>query len=63
METWPQKLVMQLLPKQLICNIGVQYFENSNYITLHAKTGGTVDDFTKVISSTVVSLNMYNRYV
>ena len=35
---WPQKLIMQLIPKSLVQTLGVQYFSNSKSVLFHPST-------------------------
>lgn len=46
---------MQLLPKQLISNIGGHYLKNSTSVLFHPTPGEAVDALTKVMSSNFVS--------
>ena len=50
-DTWPQKLLMQLMPKQLIGNIGGLYLKNSKSVLFHPAPCEALDSLTKVMSS------------
>ncbi|KPJ04179.1 Mediator of RNA polymerase II transcription subunit 25 [Papilio xuthus] len=48
-ETWPNKLLMQLMPKQLISNIGGQYLRDSKSVLFHLQPNESVESLTKVM--------------
>lgn len=52
---WPTKLIMQLMPKQLIGNIGGAYLKNSKSVLFHPQQCEALDSLTKVMSSGFVS--------
>lgn len=53
---WPQKLLMQLMPKQLIGNIGGAYLKNSKSVLFHPQQCEALEALTKVMSSGFVSI-------
>lgn len=58
-DTWPQKLLMQLMPKQLIGNIGGSYLKNSKSVLFHPTPCEALESLTKVMSSGFVSMQYY----
>ncbi|XP_023012280.2 mediator of RNA polymerase II transcription subunit 25 isoform X2 [Leptinotarsa decemlineata] len=48
---WPQKLIMQLMPKQLIGNIGGAYLKNSKSVLFHPQACDALESLTRVMSS------------
>lgn len=52
---WPQKLIMQLMPKQLIGNIGGAYLKNSKSVLFHPQPCDALESLTRVMSSGFVS--------
>ncbi|KAJ3657511.1 hypothetical protein Zmor_009307 [Zophobas morio] len=48
---WPSKLIMQLMPKQLIGNIGGAHLKNSKSVLFHPQPCEALDSLTKVMSS------------
>ncbi|XP_066601474.1 mediator of RNA polymerase II transcription subunit 25-like isoform X2 [Prorops nasuta] len=50
-DTWPQKLIMQLMPKQLIKNIGGAYLNNSKSVLFHLTPCEALESLTKMMSS------------
>ncbi|XP_045479240.1 mediator of RNA polymerase II transcription subunit 25 [Harmonia axyridis] len=48
---WPGKLIMQLMPKQLIGNIGGAYLKNSKSVLFHPQPCEALESLTKVMSS------------
>ncbi|KAG8335435.1 Mediator of RNA polymerase II transcription subunit 25 [Homalodisca vitripennis] len=50
-DSWPQKLIMQLMPKQLIGNIGGAYLKNSKSVLFHPQPCEALESLTKVMSS------------
>lgn len=48
---WPPKLIMQLMPKQLIGNIGGMYLKNSKSVLFHPTNCEALDSLAKVMSS------------
>lgn len=56
---WPQKLIMQLMPKQLIGNIGGAYLKNSKSVLFHPQACDALESLTRVMSSGFVSYFFY----
>lgn len=54
-DSWPQKLIMQLMPKQLIGSIGGAYLKNSKSVLFHPSPCDALDSLTKVMSTGFVS--------
>lgn len=50
-ETWPQKLLMQLMPKTLIGSIGGPYLKNSKSVTFHPEPCPALDNLVQVLLS------------
>ncbi|XP_014291430.1 mediator of RNA polymerase II transcription subunit 25 isoform X2 [Halyomorpha halys] len=50
-DSWPQKLIMQLMPKQLIGNIGGAYLKNSKSVLFHPQACDALESLTKVMST------------
>ncbi|XP_073996537.1 mediator complex subunit 25 isoform X1 [Rhodnius prolixus] len=50
-DLWPQKLIMQLMPKQLIGNIGGAYLKNSKSVLFHPQQCEALEALTKVMST------------
>ncbi|KAF7285039.1 mediator of RNA polymerase II transcription subunit 25-like isoform X2 [Rhynchophorus ferrugineus] len=48
---WPQKLLMQLMPKQLIGNIGGSYLKNSKSVLFHPTQCEALESLTRVMNS------------
>ncbi|KAJ0171410.1 hypothetical protein K1T71_012960 [Dendrolimus kikuchii] len=48
-DTWPNKLLMQLMPKQLISNIGGQYLKDSKSVLFHMQPSEALEALTKVM--------------
>ncbi|KAK9886904.1 hypothetical protein WA026_019161 [Henosepilachna vigintioctopunctata] len=48
---WPAKLIMQLMPKQLIGTIGGAYLKNSKSVLFHPQPCEALESLTKVMSS------------
>ncbi|XP_030748029.1 mediator of RNA polymerase II transcription subunit 25-like isoform X2 [Sitophilus oryzae] len=48
---WPQKLIMQLMPKQLIGNIGGSYLKNSKSVLFHPTHCEALESLTRVMNS------------
>lgn len=48
-DTWPSKLLMQLMPKQLISNIGGQYLKDSKSVLFHLQPSEALDHLTNVM--------------
>lgn len=55
-DSWPQKLIMQLMPKQLIGNIGGAYLKNSKSVLFHPSPCDALESLTKVMSTGFVSI-------
>ncbi|XP_065218837.1 mediator of RNA polymerase II transcription subunit 25-like [Planococcus citri] len=60
-ENWPPKLVMQLLPKALISNIGGVYLKNSTSVLFHPSPCPALDALTKVMSSNIAGCVQFNN--
>lgn len=50
-ESWPPKLIMQLMPKHLIGNIGGAYLKNSKSVLFHPTACEALESLTKVMSN------------
>nr|XP_050865535.1 mediator of RNA polymerase II transcription subunit 25-like isoform X1 [Vespula vulgaris]XP_050865537.1 mediator of RNA polymerase II transcription subunit 25-like isoform X1 [Vespula vulgaris] len=50
-DTWPQKLIMQLMPKQLIGNIGGSYLKNSKSVLFHPTPCEALESLTNMMTS------------
>ncbi|KAI5703346.1 hypothetical protein M8J75_010664 [Diaphorina citri] len=50
-EAWPEKLIMQLMPKQLIGTIGGAYLKNSKSVLFHPQQCEALEALTKVMSN------------
>ncbi|XP_029163114.1 mediator of RNA polymerase II transcription subunit 25-like isoform X2 [Nylanderia fulva] len=50
-DTWPSKLIMQLMPKQLIGNIGGSYLKNSKSVLFHPTPCEALESLTKMMSA------------
>ncbi|XP_011297129.1 mediator of RNA polymerase II transcription subunit 25 isoform X2 [Fopius arisanus] len=50
-ESWPRKLIMQLMPKQLIGSIGGGYLNNSKSVLFHPTPCEALDSLMKVMST------------
>ncbi|XP_008546945.1 mediator of RNA polymerase II transcription subunit 25 [Microplitis demolitor] len=50
-DSWPHKLIMQLMPKQLIGSIGGAYLKNSRSVLFHPTPCDALDSLTKVMST------------
>ncbi|EFN84184.1 mediator of RNA polymerase II transcription subunit 25 [Harpegnathos saltator] len=50
-DTWPPKLIMQLMPKQLIGNIGGSYIKNSKSVIFHPTPCEALESLTKMMSA------------
>ncbi|XP_043496390.1 mediator of RNA polymerase II transcription subunit 25-like isoform X5 [Polistes fuscatus] len=50
-DTWPQKLIMQLMPKQLIGNIGGSYLKNSKSVLFHPTQCEALESLTNMMTS------------
>lgn len=61
-DSWPQKLIMQLMPKQLIGNIGGAYLKNSKSVLFHPQNCEALESLTKVMSSGFVSLYLFTVF-
>lgn len=48
---WPQRLVMQLMPKQLVGSIGGQYLKDSKTVVFHPNPCEALEAMSKVMSS------------
>lgn len=48
-ESWPNKLLMQLMPKQLISSIGGQYLKDSKSVLFHMQPSEALEALTKVM--------------
>lgn len=54
---WPQRLVMQLMPKQLVGSIGGQFLKDSKTVVFHPNPCEALDAMSKVMSSGFVSFS------
>lgn len=61
-DSWPQKLVVQLVPKRLLRNIGGAYLKDSKSVLFYPTISSTLDGLTKVFSTSLVSINRYVKY-
>ncbi|CAD7077038.1 unnamed protein product [Hermetia illucens] len=52
-ENWPDKLIMQLMPKQLIGNIGGQYLKDSKTVVFKPNSCDTLESLIKVMNTGV----------
>uniref|UniRef100_A0A1B0GNU8 Mediator complex subunit Med25 PTOV domain-containing protein n=1 Tax=Phlebotomus papatasi TaxID=29031 RepID=A0A1B0GNU8_PHLPP len=50
-DSWPQKLIMQLMPKQLVGNIGGQYLKDSKTVIFHPSQCEALDALSKVMAT------------
>ncbi|KAI4492167.1 hypothetical protein M0802_009973 [Mischocyttarus mexicanus] len=50
-DTWPPKLIMQLMPKQLIGNIGGSYLKNSKSVLFHPTPCEALESLTNMMTS------------
>ncbi|XP_044583269.1 mediator of RNA polymerase II transcription subunit 25-like isoform X1 [Cotesia glomerata] len=50
-DSWPHKLIMQLMPKHLIGSIGGAYLKNSKSVLFHPTPCDALDSLTKVMST------------
>lgn len=55
-ENWPDKLIMQLMPKQLIGNIGGQYLKDSKTVVFKPNSCDTLESLIKVMNTGVVRI-------
>lgn len=55
-ETWPQKLLMQLMPKALIGSIGGSYLKNSKSVFFVPQNCEALENLVQVMSNGYVSL-------
>ncbi|CAG0886150.1 unnamed protein product [Darwinula stevensoni] len=49
-EHWPQKLIMQLIPKPLVVALGGQYFKNAHSVLFHPAPSEALDNLAKVMA-------------
>lgn len=63
-DLWPPRVFMQLMPKQLVGNIGGEYLKDSKTVVFHPSTCESLENLTKVMSSGFVSLffNLFRQY-
>ena len=54
-EHWPQKLLMQLIPKTLISNFGGAHFRNARSVMFHPQECEALEALAKVMSTGYVS--------
>lgn len=54
-EHWPQKLLMQLIPKTLISNFGGAHFRNARSVMFHPRECEALEALAKVMSTGYVS--------
>ncbi|KAG8306970.1 Mediator of RNA polymerase II transcription subunit 25 [Homalodisca vitripennis] len=50
-DSWPQKLIMQLIPKQLIENIGGAYLKNSKSVLFYPQPCEALESLTRMMCS------------
>ncbi|XP_014485154.1 PREDICTED: mediator of RNA polymerase II transcription subunit 25-like isoform X2 [Dinoponera quadriceps] len=50
-DTWPSKLIMQLMPKQLIGSIGGTYIKNSKSVIFHPTPCEALESLTKMMTA------------
>ncbi|KAL1116185.1 hypothetical protein AAG570_005680 [Ranatra chinensis] len=50
-DSWPPKLIMQLMPKQLIVTVGGTYLKNSKSVLFHPTVCESLDALTKIMST------------
>ncbi|XP_011632716.1 mediator of RNA polymerase II transcription subunit 25-like isoform X2 [Pogonomyrmex barbatus] len=50
-DTWPSKLIMQLMPKQLIGSIGGTYLKNSKSVVFHPTPCEALESLTKMMTA------------
>ncbi|XP_018044485.1 PREDICTED: mediator of RNA polymerase II transcription subunit 25 isoform X2 [Atta colombica] len=50
-DTWPPKLIMQLMPKQLIGSIGGTYLKNSKSVVFHPTPCEALESLTKMMTA------------
>ncbi|KAH1026501.1 mediator of RNA polymerase II transcription subunit 25 [Dendroctonus ponderosae] len=50
-DAWPPKLIMQIMPKQLIGNIGGSYLKNSTSVLFHPTQCEALDSLTRIMNS------------
>ncbi|KAG8325026.1 Mediator of RNA polymerase II transcription subunit 25 [Homalodisca vitripennis] len=55
-DSWPQKLIMQLIPKQLIENIGGAYLKNSKSVLFYPQPCEALESLTRMMCSGFVSV-------
>ncbi|KAK7582357.1 hypothetical protein V9T40_013802 [Parthenolecanium corni] len=60
-EHWPPKLSMQLLPKQLISNIGNAYLKNSTSVLFNISPGESAESLTKVMTTGYAGCVQFNN--
>jgi len=48
---WPSKLIMQLIPKQLVQTLGVHYFSNSKSVLLHPANSDSMKSMGRMLST------------
>lgn len=56
-EHWPQKLLMQLIPKTLISNFGGAHFRNARSVMFHPTECEALEALAKVMSTGYVSFD------
>lgn len=58
-ENWPSRLLMQLMPKQLIGSIGQQFLKDSKSVSFHPSPCESLENLTKTMSSGFVCFHFY----
>lgn len=58
-DAWPPKLIMQIMPKQLIGSIGGAYLKNSKSVFFTLQNCEALESLTKVMNSGFVSYCSY----
>jgi mediator of RNA polymerase II transcription subunit 25 len=54
-ENWPEKLIMQLIPKQLVGTLGTQFFRESVSVLFHPEHCPALEALSKVMAQGLVS--------
>lgn len=60
-DAWPPRVIMQLMPKQLIGNIGGQFLKDSKTVVFHPTACESLENLTKMMSQGFVSVS--NRFI
>lgn len=62
-ETWPEKLIMQLMPKNLIGSIGGAHLKDSKSVVFQPTPCDALESLTKYMTSGYVSFFLINVYI